>query len=236
MKFANELQGNHTNDINTRREFRLKDPGSAITHFIGVLAVIISAPALFIRAFSMPGHIHSVAMILFTAGELLLYSASTIYHSLDISESVNLRLRKIDHMMIYMLIAGTYSPVCLIALKEHNGLILFTVIWIIALIGIFQALFLIHCPKWVSSIIYVIMGWLCIFAMKDIVNVLPKAAFAWLLAGGIIYTVGAVIYALKLPVFNRIHKNFGSHEIFHLFCLGGTFCHYMLMFNYLSIM
>ena len=80
------------------------------------------------------------------------------------------------------------------------------------------------------------MGWLCIFSLSDIRSVLSKAAFSWLLIGGIIYTIGAVIYALKLNVFNGRHKNFGSHEIFHLFCLGGTFCHYMLMFSYISKM
>lgn len=218
-----------------RSGFHIKEPGSAITHFIGVIVALIATPPLLIRAFSNSAK-HGISMILFLAGVIFLYSASTIYHSLDISEQVNRRLRKIDHMMIYMLIAGTYSPVCLIALSGKQGLILFTVIWGLALLGILQALFWITCPKWISSVIYVLMGWLCVFSLSDIYSVLSGTAFGWLLAGGIIYTVGAVIYALKLDVFNCRHKNFGSHEIFHLFCLGGTFCHYMLMFSYIAVM
>ncbi len=215
--------------------FHMKEPGSAITHLIGVVIALVAAPPLLIRAFSNSAK-HGISMILFLAGVILLYCASTIYHSLNISEGINLKLRKIDHMMIYMLIAGTYSPVCLIALSDKHGIILFSIIWGLALLGILQALFWITCPKWVSSVIYVIMGWLCIFSLSDIRSVLSKAAFSWLLVGGIIYTIGAVIYALKLNVFNGRHKNFGSHEIFHLFCLGGTFCHYMLMFSYISKM
>lgn len=215
--------------------FHLKEPGSAVTHFIGVVAALIATPPLLVRAFRTSA-VHGISMILFMLGVLLLYSASTIYHSLDISENINRRLRKIDHMMIYMLIAGTYSPVCLIALNQSHGAILFGVIWFFALLGIIQALFFINCPKWVSAVIYLIMGWLCIFSFSDIKAALSGSAFAWLLAGGIIYSVGAVIYALKLKVFNGRHKNFGSHEIFHLFCLGGTFCHYMLMYSYVAQM
>lgn len=236
MKTFNKYSVPSDNRIHSEKRLKLKDPGSAITHFLGVVMIILAAPPLFIRAFSMPGHIHGISMVLFVAGVLLLYSASTIYHSLDISESVNLKLRKIDHMMIYMLIAGSYSPVCLIALKEHHGFVLFAVVWIIAFAGVFQALFLINCPKWVSSVIYLIMGWLCIFIVKDIYSVLPVPAFAWLLCGGLLYTVGALIYALKLPALDRIHKYFGSHEIFHLFCLGGTFCHYIFMYKYIAVM
>lgn len=217
-----------------RSKFRLKEPGSAITHLIGVIAAVIATPPLLNRAFSMSGIIPGISMLLFMAGVILLYSASTIYHSLNISENVNCKLRKIDHMMIYVLIAGTYSPVCLIALKGVRGTTLFLVIWAIALLGIFQALFWINCPKWVSSVIYLIMGWLCLFSFPQIKAALSAPAFGWLLAGGIIYTIGAVIYALKLNVFNGKHKNFGSHEIFHLFCLGGTFCHYVLMYFYIA--
>lgn len=225
------------NEVNLRQSsIRLKDPGSAITHFAGAAGIIFAAVPLLHKAFSMPGKIHGISMLLFILGVFLLYSASTIYHSLDISETVNLRLRKLDHMMIYMLIAGTYSPVCLIALHKTSGIVLFTVIWLIALIGIFQAIFFINCPNWISALIYVIMGWLCIFSFPQIYSSLSRPAFYWLLIGGILYTVGAVIYALKLPIFDNKHKNFGSHEIFHLFCLGGTICHYVLMYSYIAKM
>ena len=92
----------------------------------------------------------------------------------------------------------------------------------------------INCPKWFSSLIYIAMGWICVVAIRQIVAALTPAAFGWLLEGGIIYTIGGIIYALKLPIFNSRHKNFGSHEIFHLFVMGGSFCHYVMMYGYVA--
>jgi hemolysin III len=94
--------------------------------------------------------------------------------------------------------------------------------------------FWITCPKWFSSIIYIAMGWLCLIAGSDLWNSLTPTAWGWLLAGGIIYTIGGIIYALKLPVFNSLHKNFGSHEIFHLFVMAGSFCHFIFMYYYIA--
>ena len=103
-----------------------------------------------------------------------------------------------------------------------------------AVAGILIKAFWIYCPKWFSSLLYIGMGWTCVLAFKTIVQSLTPAAFFWLLTGGIIYTVGGVIYALKLPIFNSKHQNFGSHEIFHLFVMGGSLCHYIFMFFYLA--
>ena len=167
---------------------------------------------------------------------ILLYLASTIYHTLNISEKVNRRLRKFDHMMIYLLIAGTYTPICTIALGDTVGISLLIIIWTLAIIGIVITGFFINCPKWISSVIYIAMGWICVLAFTKIINSLPSAAFNWLLAGGIIYTIGGVIYALKLPLFNKRHKYFGSHELFHLFVMGGSFCHFILMYRYIAAM
>ena len=212
----------------------LKEPGSAITHMIGAAGAVIGAPPLLLRA-AAGGPAYILAMAAFLMGMFLLYSASSLYHGVDGGYRVNVRLKKMDHMMIYMLIAGTYTPVCVIALGDTVGYTLLAIIWGMALFGIFQALFWVHCPKWVSSVIYIAMGWTCVLAFSKIVDALPSAAFAWLLAGGIIYTAGGVIYALKLPLFNARHKNFGSHEVFHLFCLGGSFCHYVLMYQYIAV-
>ena len=107
-------------------------------------------------------------------------------------------------------------------------------VWGIALVGIVINAFWISCPKWFSSLIYIAMGWACVLAFSQIVQALPPAAFGWLLAGGIIYTIGGVIYALKLPIFNSKHKNFGSHEIFHLFVMGGSLCHYVMMYGFVA--
>jgi hemolysin III len=107
-------------------------------------------------------------------------------------------------------------------------------VWGIALLGILIKACWITCPKWFSSILYIAMGWVCILAFGKIIQALPRAAFGWLLAGGIIYTAGGVIYALKLPLFNSRHHNFGSHEIFHLFVMGGSFCHYIMMYQFVA--
>ena len=167
---------------------------------------------------------------------ILLYLASTIYHTLNISVKINRRLKKFDHMMIYVLIAGTYTPICMIALEGSVGLGLLVLIWGLAIIGIVVTGFWVNCPKWFSSIVYIAMGWTCVLAFTQIINSLSRSAFYWLLAGGIIYTIGGIIYALKLPIFNKRHKYFGSHEIFHLFVMAGSICHFILMYRYLAVM
>ena len=214
----------------TEKNFFLKDPGSAITHFIAVILVLIAAIPLLIKAAREPDHLHMIALSVFILSMMLLYMASTIYHSLDISDKANRRLRKVDHMMIFVLIAGSYTPICLLALKGNTGKFLCILVWAVALVGILIKALWINCPKWFSSVIYIGMGWLCVLAFSQIFHALSRPAFGWLLAGGIIYTIGGIIYALKVPLFNARHKNFGSHEIFHLFVMGGSACHFVTMF------
>ncbi|MGN1184612.1 MAG: hemolysin III family protein [Oliverpabstia sp.] len=214
----------------TEKKFFLKDPGSAITHFIAVILVLIAAIPLLVKAAREPDHLHIIALSVFILSMMLLYMASTIYHSLDISDKANRRLRKVDHMMIFVLIAGSYTPICLLALKGNTGKFLCILVWAVALVGILIKALWINCPKWFSSVIYIGMGWLCVLAFSQIFHALSRPAFGWLLAGGIIYTIGGIIYALKVPLFNARHKNFGSHEIFHLFVMGGSACHFVTMF------
>ena len=214
-------------------KFRIKDPGSAITHFIGMVMAAIASVPLLIKAAHQPDSVYIIAMSVYAASLILLYAASTTYHTFDISERVNKLLKKIDHMMISILIAGSYTPVCLIALKGRLGIILLSIVWGIAIAGILIKAFWIFCPKWVSSVLYIGMGWTCVLAFTQLLSNLAPAAFGWLLAGGIIYTIGGVIYALKLPLFNSRHQNFGSHEIFHLFVMAGSACHFIVMYGYL---
>ena len=211
----------------------IKEPGSAITHFIGMLMAIFAAVPLLIKAAHEPSRIYIISLAIYAASLILLYAASTTYHTFDISAKVNTALKKIDHMMISVLIAGSYTPVCLIVLKGKTGIILLSIVWAIAIAGILIKAFWVYCPKWVSSVLYIGMGWTCVLAFTQILNNMSPAAFGWLLAGGIIYTVGGVIYALKLPLFNNKHKNFGSHEIFHLFVMGGSACHFIVMYAFL---
>lgn len=211
----------------------IKDPGSAITHFIGMLMAIFAAIPLLIKAAHEPEHIYVISLAIYAASLILLYAASTTYHTFDKSAKVNTILKKIDHMMISVLIAGSYTPICLLVLNRRTGIMLLTLVWGIAIAGILIKAFWVYCPKWVSSVLYIGMGWTCVLAFTQLLNNLSPAAFGWLLAGGIIYTVGGIIYALKLPIFNNKHKNFGSHEIFHLFVMGGSACHFIVMYAYL---
>ena len=210
----------------------IKDPGSAITHFIGMLMAIFAAIPLLIKAARGPERIYILSISIYALSLILLYAASTTYHTFDRSKKVNTILKKIDHMMISVLIAGSYTPICLLVLKGRTGIILLSIVWGIAIAGILMKAFWINCPKWVSSVLYIGMGWTCVLAFTQILNSMSPAAFGWLLAGGLIYTAGGVIYALKLPLFNRRHRYFGSHEIFHLFVMGGSACHFIVMYAF----
>lgn len=208
----------------------IKDPGSAITHFIGMLMAIFAAVPLIIKAAHEPSRIYLISIIIYAASLILLYAASTTYHTFNRSEKINTILKKIDHMMISVLIAGSYTPICLLVLGGKRGLILLTIVWSFAIVGILLKALWVYCPRWVSSVLYIGMGWTCVLAFTQILNSMSTAAFLWLLAGGVIYTLGGIIYALKLPLFNLKHKNFGSHEIFHLFVMGGSACHFVVMY------
>ena len=215
------------------KRHHIKDPGSAITHFIGMLMAIFAAVPLLIKAAHEPSRIYIGSLTVYAISLILLYAASTTYHTFDISPKVNTILKKIDHMMISVLIAGSYTPVFLLVVKGTRGITLLCVVWAFAIAGILIKAFWVFCPKWISSVLYIGMGWTCVLAFSQILNNMSSAAFAWLLTGGIIYTVGGVIYALKLPIFNSRHKNFGSHEIFHLFVMGGSMCHFVVMYAFL---
>ncbi len=213
---------------------KIKDPGSAVTHFIAMILAIIGAVPLLQKAGREPDPVRFRSLLVFILSMIGLYAASTIYHTLDISPRVNQKLRKLDHMMIFILIAGSYTPICTVVLGGGAGRTMLLLVWGIAAAGILINLLWITCPKWFSSLIYIAMGWVCVLAFTKIFHSLPTAGFSWLLAGGVIYTVGGIIYALKLPFFNSSHKNFGSHEIFHLFVMGGSFCHFMLMYFFVA--
>ncbi len=215
-------------------QITIREPGSALTHFIGMMMAVFAAMPLLIKAALSGGHITLTAMAVFMASMILLYGASATYHSVNLAGRSLKVFRKIDHMMIFVLIAGSYTPVCLIVLGGALGYRLLGLVWGIAILGILIKAFWITCPKWFSSLLYIAMGWVCVFAFGQLLDTLPTAAFLWLLAGGIIYTIGGVIYALKLPLFNANHKYFGSHEIFHLFVMGGSICHFIFMYVYVA--
>lgn len=215
-------------------QITIREPGSAITHFIGMVMAVFAAAPLLIKAGTSSGSRNMLAMAIFMASMILLYGASATYHSVNLSGRGLRIFRKLDHMMIFVLIAGSYTPICLIVLGGSKGYTLLAVVWGIALAGMIIKACWITCPKWFSSVLYIAMGWVCVFVFGQLLNTLPTAAFIWLLAGGVIYTAGGVIYALKLPIFNSRHKSFGSHEVFHLFVMGGSICHFIFMYLYVA--
>lgn len=213
-------------------QITIREPGSAITHFIGMLMAVIAAMPLLAKAGLSGSRTAVEAMMVFMGSMVLLYGASALYHSVTVPDRILRVFRKLDHMMIFVLIAGSYTPVCMIVLGGKAGYTLLAAVWGIAAAGMLIKALWINCPKWFSSVIYIAMGWVCVFVFGQLLHTLSTEAFLWLLAGGIIYTVGGVIYALKLPIFNARHAYFGSHEIFHLFVMAGSVCHFIFMYRY----
>ena len=215
-------------------QITIREPGSAITHFIGMVLAVFAAVPLLVKAGVTSGGRSFTALAIFMASMILLYGASAMYHSVNLAGKRLRIFQKLDHMMIFVLIAGSYTPVCLVVLGGDVGYRLLALVWGIALAGMVIKACWITCPKWFSSVIYIAMGWVCVLVFGRLFDTLPTAAFLWLLAGGLIYTVGGVIYALKLPIFNARHKAFGSHEVFHLFVMGGSVCHFIFMYLYVA--
>ena len=215
-------------------QITIREPGSAITHFIAMMLAVFASTPLLIKTAVSDSSVAFTAMVIFMLSMISLYGASALYHSVVVKDRMLRIFRKIDHMMIFVLIAGSYTPVCLIVLDKDSGYMLFGIVWTIAVVGMVIKAVWITCPKWFSSILYIAMGWVCLGVFGPLWHTLPHSAFLWLLAGGVIYTAGGIIYALKLPVFNSRHRYFGSHEIFNLFVMGGSICHFIFMYLYVA--
>lgn len=221
-------------EYDARFPFKVKDPMSALSHFIGFLGAIILTPILMIHVSEKGAELSTlISLTVFMMSMILLYGASTSYHSFNISPIANKVLKRIDHMSIFVLIAGSYTPLCVTAISGHKGMVLLIMIWVIAFAGICFKYFWVTCPKWVSSVIYIAMGWVCIVALPELISGLTLNGFLWLLGGGLFYTIGGVIYSLKLKIIPENNIGFGNHELFHLFVLAGSLCHYIVMFCYL---
>jgi len=201
----------------------LEEKINIISHAIGFILSIV-ALVLLIRHANLDGNRwHMVSFSIFGASLIIMYAASFFYHSAKKSELRN-RLNIIDHASIYVLIAGTYTPFTLVTLKGTIGWVIFGTSWGLALTGVILKLFFTGKYDLISTIMYVLMGWIIVFAIKPLIANLPLEGILWLFAGGISYTVGAVIYSIKKIRFN--------HGIFHVFVLAGSFCHFMSVFLY----
>ena len=211
----------------------IREPGSALTHLAGILLTAYASLPLLLRALLSGDGRVLTAVIIFCASMLALYTASTVYHTVNVEGRALRVFRKIDHMMIFVMIAGSYTPFCMLVLEGRKGHILLTAVWALAAAGMLTKAIWITCPMWFSSVIYILLGWICVFVFGDLLRLLPPSVFRWLLTGGIVYTAGGVIYAWKRPLFPQ-RPCFGNHELFHLFVLGGSACHFIAMFRLLS--
>lgn len=209
----------------------LREPVNGFTHLAGAILSFAGLLALVIKT-ALQGHstVALTAVIIFGISMILLYAASATYHLVVSSDKVISFLRRLDHSMIFLLIAGSYTPFCLIALEGTTGWVLFSIIITIAIIGISFKLIWFNCPRWLSTSIYVIMGWIAVFLMGPLKESLSSQGLSLLIMGGVFYTIGAIIYATK-PKFLK-SKYLGFHEIFHIFIMFGTLTHFLCVFKY----
>ena len=209
----------------------LREPINGFTHLAGAILSFIGLLALVIKtSINSPSVLSLTAVIIFGISMILLYSASTVYHLVVSNHKVISFLRRVDHAMIFLLIAGSYTPFCLISLDKITGVTMFWIIFTIAIVGICFKLIWFNCPRWLSTLIYVAMGWMAIFLIDPLKNSLSTQGLNLLIMGGIFYTIGALIYATK-PKFLKM-KYLGYHEIFHIFIMFGTLCHFLCVFKY----
>lgn len=212
---------------------RIKEPVNALTHLAGAILSVAALVWLTYKGLINGSKLQVASAIVFGVSLILLYTASTVYHWVPSSERVSAILRRVDHSMIYILIAGTYTPVCLIALKGVLGYTLLSVVWGLAVLGIIMKMVWFSAPRWLYTAFYLILGWMAVFFIVPLYHSLPVQGFAWLLAGGISYSVGSIIYATKSKKLKI--SVFGFHEIFHLFVLGGSFSHYLMIEKFILV-
>jgi hemolysin III len=173
-----------------------------------------------------------VAFGIFGLSLIALYSASALYHLLPLSPAGTARLRRLDHMMIFVLIAGTYTPFCLLALDGAWRVGLLALVWSLAMCGILFKLFWIGAPRWLSVALYLGMGWVAVIAAPALFQAVPPRGIAWVLGGGLVYSVGAIVYGLRRP--NLVPGVFGFHELWHLFVVAGSACHFWAVLHYVA--
>ncbi len=220
-----EMTLRELNRLDNKPLFSVKDPISALTHFIGFVAAVAVTPLLLSRAALHQRELTDmIGLCVYSLSMIILYGASASYHTFILPTRPARILKKLDHISIFLLIAGTYTPICL-AMNSPVGNGLLLTVWIIALAGIIMKAIWVYCPKYVSSFIYISMGWIAAFRLKDIFLALGNGGFIWLMLGGIMYTVGGILYARKFTV----NRDWGNHEIFHLFVLLGSLCHYLMI-------
>jgi hemolysin III len=215
-----------------KRKKRLREPVNGLTHLAGALLASVGLVVLLATAARADRADQLVAFGIFGFSLIALYAASALYHLLPLSPRGIAGLRRLDHMMIFVLIAGTYTPFCLLALDGAWLVGLLCLIWGLALCGIVLKLFWMDAPRWLSVMLYLGMGWLALVAAPVLFRAVPIGGIVWVLAGALVYSAGALIYGLKRP--NLVPGVFGFHELWHLFVVGGSACHFWAVLWYIA--
>ena len=210
---------------------RLREPVNGLTHAAGGVLAFVGLFVLVASAASAGRMDQIVAFGIFGISLVALYIASSLYHLLPLSPAGVARLRKLDHVAIFVLIAGTYTPFCLLALDGGWRWGLLAIAWGLALCGASLKLLWMEAPRWLSVLLYLGMGWVAVAAVPALLRTLPAGGMAWVLAGGLTYSAGALVYGLKRP--NPIPGAFGFHELWHLFVVAGSACHFWAVLRYL---
>lgn len=206
------------------------EPTSGLLHFAAMLLAVVGMVALIGLAALSADARRLISFSIFGASVVMLYLTSAVYHLVPASWRAKIILRRVDHAMIFVLIAGTYTPICLVALRGGWGWGLFGVVWALALGGIVAKAIGLRFNPYLSVLIYILMGWLVLIVMAKLIYILPPNGIAWLFAGGILYTLGTAFFGLD-RILPRT-RWMGMHEIFHLFVIAGSFCHFWLMYKY----
>jgi hemolysin III len=203
----------------------IKEPFPGLSHWLGVALSVAGLVALLVLADGRP--LYVVAFAVYGASMILLYLASAVAHSAHCSPRTSARLDRLDYAAIFLLIAGTYTPICLIALRGPLGWSLLGTVWALAFIGIATVFLYRGRKNWPRVLLYVAMGWLCVIAAGELLRVLPPASFWWLVAGGVVYSVGAVVFLLDRP--HLWPGRFAAHDLWHCMVLAGSACHFVVM-------
>ena len=202
---------------------KLREPVNSLTHWGGAILALIGLIALLIVGWSKPAKI--ISLTIYGLSLIAMFSASAAYHAVRVKQKALEIFRKIDHSAIYLLIAGTYTPFCVNAFHGFWKWGMLSIIWTLAIIGIVVKVFYIKAPRWFNTGIYLAMGWLCIAAIGQMLAVLPVWVIGWLVAGGVIYTIGAIVYVTR--IFNFFPGVFGFHEIWHIFVMLAAAAHFV---------
>lgn len=212
--------------------FTLKEPFCALSHLAGAVLSVGGLAALLVAAHGKP--VPTIAYTIYGVSLIVLYSLSALYHALNVTPQQEKLLQRMDHIAIFLLIAGTYTPVCLVTLRNGIGPSLLAGVWVLAVIGILTVLCWRSHPHWIRVVIYVLMGWMAVAALPPLYTSLGAAGMAWMVAGGLAYTLGIFFYAMDASVSRPWLRRRTPHDIWHLFVLTGSACHFILIFCFVA--